>query len=153
MYSPWNSLFAPGTKKFDIRSRTTITASGSARSTLHKTSYLNANQGVLISKQTPAEEPRRPEKLQLLRPDEHDGLDWINNPTASGKKRRPSRNGRGIPAVQIKPLPALILDVPLVSLQRSRSRPPRPVAGQVVTHEVYGAVLQKGSSSHRSWTA
>jgi ABC-type amino acid transport substrate-binding protein len=40
----------------------------------------------------------------------------------------------------------MILDVPLVSLER-KARPSKygPVAGQVVTHEQYGAVLQKGS--------
>jgi ABC-type amino acid transport substrate-binding protein len=40
----------------------------------------------------------------------------------------------------------MILDVPLVSLER-KARPTKygPVAGQIVTHEQYGAVLQKGS--------
>ena len=49
-------------------------------------------------------------------------------------------------AVQINRCDALILDVPLVSLQK-KQKPAAygPVAGQVVTHEQYGAVLQKGS--------
>ena len=40
----------------------------------------------------------------------------------------------------------MILDVPLVSLEKKQN-PSKfgPVAGQVVTHEQYGAVLQKGS--------
>jgi ABC-type amino acid transport substrate-binding protein len=40
----------------------------------------------------------------------------------------------------------MILDVPLVSLEKKQN-PTKfgPVAGQVVTHEQYGAVLQKGS--------
>jgi len=48
--------------------------------------------------------------------------------------------------VQINRCQALILDVPLVSLQK-KQKPAAygPVAGQVVTHEQYGAVLQKGS--------
>jgi polar amino acid transport system substrate-binding protein len=42
---------------------------------------------------------------------------------------------------------AFILDVPLVLLEK-KQYPSRfgPVAGQIVTHEQYGAVLQKGSS-------
>ena len=49
-------------------------------------------------------------------------------------------------AVQINKCDALILDVPLVSLEKKQN-PTKfgPVAGQVATHEQYGAVLQKGS--------
>ena len=45
----------------------------------------------------------------------------------------------------------MILDVPLVSLQK-KQKPGAygPVAGQVVTHEQYGAVLQKGSKLPRT---
>jgi ABC-type amino acid transport substrate-binding protein len=48
--------------------------------------------------------------------------------------------------VQINKCDALILDVPLVSLEKKQN-PTKfgPVAGQVATHEQYGAVLQKGS--------
>jgi ABC-type amino acid transport substrate-binding protein len=49
-------------------------------------------------------------------------------------------------AVQIGRCEAFILDVPLVSLEKKQN-PTKfgPVAGQIVTHEQYGAVLQKGS--------
>jgi len=49
-------------------------------------------------------------------------------------------------AVQIGRCEAFILDVPLVSLEKKQN-PSKfgPVAGQIVTHEQYGAVLQKGS--------
>ena len=48
--------------------------------------------------------------------------------------------------MQINRCQAMILDVPLVALQK-KQKPAAygPVAGQVVTHEQYGAVLQKGS--------
>ena len=49
-------------------------------------------------------------------------------------------------AVQIGRCDALILDTPIVASEK-KARPTRygAVAGQIVTHEQYGAVLQKGS--------
>jgi len=49
-------------------------------------------------------------------------------------------------AVQIGRCEALVLDVPIVALQK-KSKPGAygPVAGQIVTHEQYGAVLAKHS--------
>src|SRR5581483_3069107 len=52
MYSPWNSLFAPGTKKFDISFQEATITAQRKRTVDFTSSYLNANQGVLISKQT-----------------------------------------------------------------------------------------------------
>jgi ABC-type amino acid transport substrate-binding protein len=75
------------------------------------------------------------------------GLDWIKT------KLHPSTAPLAFPtttaayqAVQIGKCEAMILDVPLVSLQK-KQKPAAygPVAGQIVTHEQYGAVLQKGS--------
>src|SRR5439155_26017887 len=54
MFSPWNSLFAPGTKKFDISFQEATITSQRKRTVDFTTSYLNANQGVLISKQATA---------------------------------------------------------------------------------------------------
>ena len=54
MYSPWNSLFAPGTKKFDISFQEATITSQRKRTVDFTTSYLNANQGVLLSKQATA---------------------------------------------------------------------------------------------------
>jgi polar amino acid transport system substrate-binding protein len=48
--------------------------------------------------------------------------------------------------VQVGRCDALILDTPIVASER-KAHPSAygPVAGQIVTHEQYGAVLQKGS--------
>ena len=48
--------------------------------------------------------------------------------------------------MQINQCQALILDVPLVALEKKQN-PSKfgAVAGQIATHEQYGAVLQKGS--------
>ena len=86
-------------------------------------------------------------KLQLCAQTNTTGLDWINNQLHPDKKPQTfPATAAAYQAVQINRCQALILDVPLVSLQK-KQKPTAygPVAGQVVTHEVYGAVLQKGS--------
>ena len=148
MFSPWNSLFAPGTKKFDISFQEATITSQRKRTVDFTTSYLNANQGVLISKQTTAPKSLADLKqLQTCAQTNTTGLDWIKT------QLHPAKAPLAFPtttaayqAVQINRCQALILDVPLVSLQK-KQKPGAygPVAGQVVTHEQYGAVLQKGS--------
>ena len=148
MFSPWNSLFAPGTKKFDIAFQEATITSQRKRTVDFTTSYLNANQGVLISKQTTAPKSLADLKqLQTCAQTNRTGLDWIKT------QLHPAKAPLAFPtttaayqAVQINRCDALILDVPLVSLQK-KQKPAAygPVAGQVVTHEQYGAVLQKGS--------
>jgi polar amino acid transport system substrate-binding protein len=148
MFSPWNSLFAPGTKKFDISFQEATITSQRKRTVDFTTSYLNANQGVLISKQATAPTSLADLKqLQTCAQTNTTGLDWIKT------QLHPAKAPLAFPtttaayqAVQINRCDALILDVPLVSLQK-KQKPAAygPVAGQVVTHEQYGAVLQKGS--------
>lgn len=148
MYSSWNALFLPGTKKFDISfQEATITAQRS-RTVTFSSSYLNANQGVLISKQTtPPKSIADLKKLQTCAQTNTTGLDWINS------KLHPSKRPLTYPtttaafqAVQLNQCQALILDVPIVALQ-AKADPGKygPVAGQIDTHEQYGAVMQKGS--------
>ncbi len=148
MYSPWNSLFAPGTKKFDISFQEATITSQRKRTVDFTSSYLNANQGVLLSKQAPVPHSLADlKKLQTCAQTNTTGLDYIKT------KLHPSKAPFAFPtttaayqAVQINRCQAFILDVPLVSLERKQN-PTKfgPVAGQIVTHEQYGAVLQKGS--------
>ncbi len=148
IYSPWNSLFAPGAKKFDISfQEATITAQ--RKKTVDFTiSYLNANQGVLLSKTAPVPHSIADLKqLQLCAQTNTTGLQYIQD------QLKPSKTVLAFPsttaayqAVQIGRCQAFILDVPLVSLEK-KQKPSSfgPVAGQIVTHEQYGAVLQKNS--------
>jgi polar amino acid transport system substrate-binding protein len=148
MYSPWNGLFVPGTKKFDISFQEATITAQRKRTVDFTSSYLNANQGVLISKQTtPPKSIADLAKLQTCAQTNTTGLDWINT------KLHPSKRPLTYPtttaafqSVQLNQCQALILDVPIVALER-KSNPSKygPVAGQIVTHEQYGAVLQKGS--------
>jgi polar amino acid transport system substrate-binding protein len=148
MFSPWNSLFAPGTKKFDISFQEATITSQRKKTVDFTTSYLNANQGVLLSKTAPVPHSLADLKsMQTCAQTNTTGLDWIKT------QLHPSKQPLSFPtttaayqAVQINKCQAMILDVPLVSLEK-KSAPSKfgPVAGQVVTHEQYGAVLQKGS--------
>jgi polar amino acid transport system substrate-binding protein len=148
MYSPWNSLFAPGTKKFDISFQEATITAQRKKTVDFTTSYLNANQGVLLSKTAPVPHSLADLKnMQLCAQTNTTGLDWINTQLHPSKKpfAYPTTTA-AYQSVQINRCQAMILDVPLVSLEK-KSAPSKfgPVAGQVVTHEQYGAVLQKGS--------
>jgi polar amino acid transport system substrate-binding protein len=148
MFSPWNSLFAPGTKKFDISFQEATITAQRKKTVDFTTSYLNANQGVLLSKQASIPKSLADLKqMQTCAQTNTTGLDWIKT------QLKPAKAPLSYPtttaayqAVQINRCDAMILDVPLVSLER-KTRPTKygAVAGQVVTHEQYGAVLQKGS--------
>jgi polar amino acid transport system substrate-binding protein len=148
VYSPWNSLFAPGAKKFDISFQEATITAQRKRTVDFTSSYLNANQGVLLS--TKAKVPHSIadlKKMQTCAQTNTTGLQWIND------QLHPAKHPLTFPtttaayqAVQIGRCEAFILDVPLVSLEKKQN-PSKfgPVAGQIVTHEQYGAVLQKHS--------
>jgi polar amino acid transport system substrate-binding protein len=148
IYANWNGLFAPGSKKFDISFQEATITSQRKRTVDFTTPYLNANQGVLISKDTTAPTSLADLKqLQTCAQTNTTGLDWIKT------KLHPAKAPLSYPtttaayqAVQINRCDAMILDVPLVSLQK-KQKPSAygAVAGQIVTHEQYGAVLQKSS--------
>ena len=148
MYSPWNGLFLPGTKKFDISFQEATITAQRKRTVDFTSSYLNANQGVLISKQTtPPKSIADLKKLQTCAQTNTTGLDWINSNLHPTKRplTYPTTTA-AFQAVQLNQCQALILDVPIVALQ-AKADPGKygPVAGQIDTHEQYGAVLQKGS--------
>jgi polar amino acid transport system substrate-binding protein len=148
IYSPWNSLFAPGSKKFDISFQEATITAQRKRTVDFSTSYFDANQGVLLS--TKASIPHSIadlKKLQTCAQTNTTGLDWIKT------KLHPTKAPLAYPAttaaftaVQIKRCDALILDTPIVASER-KANPSKygPVAGQIITHEQYGAVFQKGS--------
>jgi polar amino acid transport system substrate-binding protein len=148
MYSPWTGLFAPGTKKFDVSFQEATITQQRKRTVDFTTSYLNANQGVLLSKQAPVPHSIADLKnLQTCAQADTTGLDWINNSLKPSKRPLVYPTTTALyQSAQLNRCQAVILDVPLVSLE-AKSKPGAfgPVAGQIVTHEQYGAVLQKGS--------
>jgi polar amino acid transport system substrate-binding protein len=148
IYTPWTKLFAPGTKDFDISFQEATITAARKRTVDFTAPYLNANQGVLISKKAAAPKSLADLKqLQTCAQTDTTGLDYIQT------RLRPAKNPlvyqtttAAFTAVQIGRCDALVLDVPIVALQK-KSKPGAygPVAGQIVTREQYGAVLQKGS--------
>jgi polar amino acid transport system substrate-binding protein len=148
VYSPWTSLFAPGQKKFDISfQEATITAQ--RKKTVDFTrSYFDANQGVLISKRAHAPMGLADlKKMQTCAQTNTTGLDYIKTKLHPAKQPLIYQTTTAaFTAVQIGRCEALVLDVPIVASEK-KARPGSygAVAGQIVTHEQYGAVLQKHS--------
>jgi polar amino acid transport system substrate-binding protein len=148
IYSPWNSLFAPGTKKFDVSFQEATITAQRARTVDFSSSYFDANQGVLLSKKSAMPHSLADlKKLQTCAQTNTTGLDWLKT------KLHPTKAPLAYPAttaaftaVQINRCDALVLDTPIVASER-KANPGKygPVAGQIITHEQYGAVFQKGS--------
>lgn len=148
IYSPWNSLFAPGTKKFDVSFQEATITDQRKRTVDFSSSYFDANQGVLLSKKATAPKSLAELKqMQTCAQTNTTGLDWLKT------KLHPAKAPLAYPAttaaftsVQIGKCDALILDTPIVASER-KSKPTKygQVAGQIITHEQYGAVFQKGS--------
>ena len=147
-YSPWTSLFAPGTKKFDISFQEATITAQRKRTVDFTSQYMNANQGVLLSKKAPVPHSMADvRKLQTCAQQDTTGLQFIQDQLKPVKPPLIFPTTTALyQSAQLNKCQAVILDVPLVELE-AKSKPGAfgPVAGQFVTHEQYGAVLQKGS--------
>jgi polar amino acid transport system substrate-binding protein len=152
IYAPWTKLFAPGNKDFDMAFEEATITTARKRTVDFSKAYLNANQGVLISKKVQAA-GKAPKSLSALKQLQTcaqvntTGLQYVQSrlhPTKTPLQYQTTT--AAFTAVQIGKCDALVLDVPIVALQK-KSKPSAygPVAGQIVTHEQYGAVFQKGS--------
>jgi ABC-type amino acid transport substrate-binding protein len=149
IYTPWTGLFAPGTKKFDVSFQEATITTQRKRTVTFSSSYMDANQGVLLSKK--AQTPHSLTDLKSMKTCAQTGttgLDWINtrlHPATTVQIYQTT--AAAFTAVQIGKCEALILDVPIVLLQKkSKSSAYGAVCCQVVTNEKYGAVFQKGSA-------
>jgi polar amino acid transport system substrate-binding protein len=148
VYSPWAKLFAPGHKSFDISFQEATITAARAKTVDFTRSYFNANQGVLISKKVSAPKTMSALKaMQTCAQTDTTGLTWIQ------QKLHPSKSpliyqstAAAFLAVQVGKCDALILDTPIVASEK-KAHPASygPVAAQIITHEQYGGVLQKGS--------
>jgi polar amino acid transport system substrate-binding protein len=110
--------------------------------------YATANQGVLMSKKAPVPHSQSDlKKLQTCAQSDTTSLDWLQTQLKPNKKPLvyPTTTA-AYQAVSVGQCQAFVLDVALVSLEK-KSAPTKfgPVAGQIITHESYGAVLQKNS--------
>jgi polar amino acid transport system substrate-binding protein len=148
VYSPWAKLFAPGHKSFDISFQEATITAARAKTVDFTRSYFNANQGVLLSKKAKTPKSVADLKgLQTCAQTDTTGLTWIQ------QKLHPSKSplvyqstAAAFLAVSIGKCDALILDTPIVaSEKKAHPNSYGAVSGQIITHEQYGAVLQKGS--------
>jgi len=149
VYTPWAKLFAPGHKSFDISFQEATITAQRKKTVDFTSSYFDANQGVLLSKTAPVPHSLADlKKLQTCAQTDTTGLDYIQ------QKLHPDKGpliyqstSAAFEAVQVGRCQALVLDTPIVASEK-KARPTRYgiVGGQIVTHEQYGAVLQKGSA-------
>ena len=148
VYSPWAKLFAPGHKSFDISFQEATITAARAKTVDFTKSYFDANQGVLLSKK--AKVPKSIadlRQLQTCAQTDTTGLTWIQQKLHPAKKELVYQStAAAFLAVQIGKCEALVLDTPIVaSEKKAHPNAYGSVGGQIITHEQYGAVLQKGS--------
>jgi polar amino acid transport system substrate-binding protein len=148
--APFGGLFSPAPKKYDYAMEEATITAERAKVVTFSAPYFDANQGVLIRKGLPKPKSIADlKKLQLCAQSTTTGLAWIQH------KLRPSKpalvysasSTAAFDAVQAGKCDALILDVPIV-VSQSKKKPGAygGVVGQIVTHESYGAIMEKGST-------
>jgi len=145
---PFTGLFRPGPKPFDFAfEEATITAQRK-QAVDFSAPYFTANQGVLIRKGITAPKSLADlRKLQTCAQATTTGLDYIQHKLHPAKAPLIYQTtAAAFTAVETGRCDALVLDTPIVASQK-KTRPNAygPVAGQIVTNEKYGAVLEKGS--------
>jgi len=149
VYTPWAKLFAPGHKAFDISFQEATITAQRKKTVDFTSSYFDANQGVLVSKTAPTPHSLADlKKLQTCAQTDTTGLDYIQQKLHPDKSPLIYQStAAAFVAVQIGRCQALVLDTPIVASEK-KARPSRygNVAGQIVTHEQYGGVLQKSSA-------
>ncbi|MGH3003727.1 MAG: substrate-binding periplasmic protein [Gaiellaceae bacterium] len=148
VYTPWAKLFGAGHKSFDISFQEATITAQRKRTVDFTRSYFDANQGVLLSKKAKTPHSLADlRKLQTCAQTDTTGLDYIQ------QKLRPTKapliyqaTSAAFVAVRVGRCDALVLDTPIVaSEKKARPNAYGKVAGQIITHEQYGAVLQKHS--------
>ena len=148
VYTPWAKLFAPGHKSFDVSFQEATVTAQRKKTVDFTSSYFDANQGVLLSKKASVPHSLADlKKLQTCAQTDTTGLDYIQHKLHPDKQPLIYQStAAAFVAVQIAKCDALILDTPIVASEK-KARPSRygTVGGQIITHEQYGAVLQKGS--------
>ena len=149
---PFTVLFRPGTKPFDLAFEEATITAARARQVAFSAPYFTANQGVLVSKKVAAA-GKVPKTLAALRQLQTcaqavtTGLGYIQHRLHPVKQPLIYQTtAAAFTAVQNGSCDALVLDTPLIALQK-KTKPSAygPVAGQIVTNEKYGAVMPKGS--------
>jgi polar amino acid transport system substrate-binding protein len=147
--APFGGLFAPAPKPYDFAMEEVTITTQRAKVVGFSAPYFDANQGVLIRKglAKPANIAAL-KSLQLCAQSNTTGLSYIQHTLRPSKQALvySSSSSAAFDAVEAGKCDALILDVPIVVSQNQK----KPgayggVTGQIITHESYGAVMEKGS--------
>ena len=145
---PWTGLFNPGPKKFDITLQEATITTQRQQGVDFSAPYFLANQGVLISKGTPAPKSLADlRKLQTCAQAVTTGLAYIQHRLRPQKQPRIYQTTTAaFASLESGACQAFVMDTPIVVSQK-KAKPSAygPVAGTIITGENYGAVLEKGS--------
>ncbi len=148
--APFGGLFSPSAKPYDFAMEEATITIQRAKVVSFSAPYFDANQGVLIRKGLAKPTSIAALKsLQLCAQSDTTGLAYIQHTLRPTKKALvySSSSTAAFDAVEAGKCDALILDVPIVVAQ-SQKKPGAygGVVGQIVTHEGYGAIMEKGSA-------
>jgi polar amino acid transport system substrate-binding protein len=148
--APFGGLFSPSSKPYDFAMEEATITVQRAKVVSFSAPYFDANQGVLIRKGlTKPTTVAALKSLQLCAQADTTGLAYIQHTLRPAK--RPlvysSSSTAAFDAVEAGKCDGLILDVPIV-VSQSKKKPGAygGVVGQIVTHEGYGAIMDKGST-------
>jgi polar amino acid transport system substrate-binding protein len=148
--APFGGLFSPSSKPYDFAMEEATITAQRAKVVSFSAPYFDANQGVLIRKGlTKPTGIAALKSLQLCAQSTTTGLAYIQHTLRPAKRAlvyNPSSTA-AFDAVEAGKCDALILDVPIV-VSQSKKKPGAygGVIGQIVTHEGYGAIMEKGSA-------
>ncbi len=148
--APFGGLFSPSSKPYDFAMEEATITAQRAKVVTFSAPYFDANQGVLIRKGLAKPTSIAALKsLQLCAQADTTGLAYIQHTLRPAKRALvySASSTAAFDAVEAGKCDALILDVPIVVAQ-SQKKPGAygGVIGQIVTHESYGAIMEKGSA-------
>jgi polar amino acid transport system substrate-binding protein len=145
---PWTTLFRPGSKPFDFAFEEATITAARAKVVKFSSSYFNANQGVLMAKgETSPTSLAQLKGMTLCAQADTTGLDYVQHKLRATHVQIYNTTAAAFSAVQVGRCQAFVMDVPIIASQK-KTKPSAygPIAGQIVTHEQYGAVMDKGST-------
>ncbi|HEY8315684.1 MAG TPA: ABC transporter substrate-binding protein, partial [Gaiellaceae bacterium] len=152
--APFGGLFSPSAKPYDFAMEEATITIARSKVVTFSAPYFDANQGVLIRKGLAKPTTIAALKsLQLCAQADTTGLSYVQHTLRPAKQPLVynASSTAAFDAVEAGKCDALILDVPIVVAQ-SQKKPGAygGVVGQIVTHEGYGAIMDKGSALKRS---
>jgi polar amino acid transport system substrate-binding protein len=148
--APFGGLFSPAPKAYDYAMEEATITPQRAKVVLFSIPYFDANQGILIKKGIP--KPTKIadlKKLQTCAQSNTTGLAYLQHTLRPSKAPLvySASSTAAFDAVESGRCDALMLDTPIVVSQAAKKKGAYGgVVGQIVTHEGYGAIMQKGST-------